>query len=518
MTETVIPGVDLYPSTDLRSWELFDPNLDQGIRLETNTNPWKLVCSKLPGRFTVPLGRLAASDDQLRQNEETIDQIAERLANSANIWRFELVRWSPFWLDGLIHSEQIKERPAAEQLLILYRLAQICLTTLNTWKNPPEMQTTRLLLLRQRYRYLAGMQILVTDKKDDLITSLLTNYGWLIPQARQEYAQMLIDNTEEVELAFGAVKIHSGWNLDQEIRLLLFKPDGKLWKFAGVNRLARQLTDRIIQKWYLAQDDLGGTQDVLTRLLFKEPPYSLTARFFAHTTTYIKFSAMFGLGSIAWASLFDLSYNFQPSEILYVAYFLLVLSLVFLALVIFGVITAATSRRPLAFRQAFYPLAFRIPGMALVGSLAGAGLADAYIRYALTASNFPFASLVLMTFSLGAAFLYILFEVQARAKSPSVIGQRSLHIWSYGWSSTLLLTIFIAWLADPVGLTACKIGEDIGCISSGLYAGKIGLTNYLPVLQNRISLDYVLIVSTVSLMVGVFTQIFWEDKSIAEPL
>ena len=117
-----------------------------------------------------------------------------------------LLRLSPYWISALSEREKIfgHKQGKFRNLLILYRLVEICLAAIQALENDREglasqLQISACLLMRQRYLYLAQLDALLED--DENISNYVPGYIFHIRQAREAYASLLLDEDPSLRRA-----------------------------------------------------------------------------------------------------------------------------------------------------------------------------------------------------------------------------------------------------------------------------------------------------------------------------
>ncbi|MHC1733404.1 MAG: hypothetical protein AB9888_15405 [Bacteroidales bacterium] len=433
----------------------------------------------------------------------------------------ELLFYAPYWIEQLANATEniagIKSRSVGRVLLV-YRLTEICLRVIDQWeRDRTNFTSTKALLIRQRYRYLLRMYWLKDhgeEEEKETITECVANLDTIIRKARSEYVNLLLENTDHIELALNeaipsfsrSTSLKSEWNLDDEVDLLLYQflPTGnkskKLLSFAWEYPSDQILTDLIMRQWMLARDNIPGVTRAISSVLIspqKEEEKELEPGWFVKSVSWF-FNKIHAL-IIGGAILCLVGLFLEDIQIMVGAVFL---GLMFPGLIL--LLTGLLGRFPWE-AQIFYPLALRVPAMGAVGILAVAGLADAYITFgfaAFSAEQTP-AAILLLIGCLVPSWFYIRFEVNSRRVIRKYANKRSWLIFLYCTATSIWLGTFTALLADPLKLT-----ENVNLLPPFLTT-PFGY---------RISFSSVVIISALALLVGVFTQIFWEDKAIAEPL
>lgn len=471
-----------------------------------------------------------------------------------------ILELSPFWISYLAANQngvfdQVRLNPPCygicepdfHYFLALYRLVEICLAAIDQFPDagskklagvrflPDGLRGARVLLLRQRFLYLSLLVWFVEQEEkakadfgETSVRHYLPGLNSLVRLARREYAGVLLDEEEQVALAFSRVDCGGQpWDLDQEAALLLYAvqldQDGeaqlsdRLCAFARNTMQDSLLTDMILRRWFLAHDDLAGVARAIRQLVQGPQDGGGLAAWLAGQVDRIYAWLGIGLVLLLLAGMATTVFPGHSALFDWLAPLPgLMVGLVFPVLISVTVV----ARSKTISRQALYPLALRIPAMGLVGVLAMSGLADPLVKFGFNAlAPQVWGGGLFLTFvSLAAAFLYTFFEAHVRSGRPGKALKRAGQLWGVGWISTLWLAVVNAALADVIGLTACDPGAYTLtpelCVSPGVLVFHSGFFLW----GMRFSLDYILVMSAMALLVGVFTQIFWEDKAIAEPL
>jgi len=469
-------------------------------------------------------------------------QIAEQLASFDHPFAVEqLLTFSPYWLDQIKkrsdimgHKEKGKDSTTVElfyRKLILFRLVEICLAAIGMWHGDANLlRSARLLLLRQRYRYLAWMAV---DRQSEgpekgKLERLLPHYEFLVRQAQHEWGEALLKQSDEIEFVLSnGLTTQANWDMDREAALLIQSPNNSPWFFAVNEANDLFFTDQVIQGWFLARDDLSGATRLIAELATEG-----STRWPRWLVTFLV--KMIHPWAIFWfmltAAILILT-AWRPEWLEGMLSIPQIFGLPAISPIVFLIFLALIANVPVALvgialwgrlkRIASYPFALRVPAMGVVGILAIAGLADAYSVFSLNAWRYPWLAFFLLFVSVAASFAYIFFEAQARTRAKRLLCRVTL-LWSYSWASTFWLALFLAFGLDAIGVSTCQrvVDTDLTCSrlwSDGTY--RMVLEHFIEFGDgNQLSIDYVFLVSALALLMGVFTQIFWEDKSIAEPL
>lgn len=479
----------------------------------------------------VPVGEIF---DRLKFYPESAIQNAARsfLVPIHRETMLHFLELAPFCLCELATRDTLlgRARGSFENILILYRLSEIFLAAIELLREDAEgqggqFQVPGILLLRQRYLYLAQLSPLSQPPDYDL-NKFVSGYSIRIRRARQAYADILLNEEDRALLAFAEVENGHRWNLDGEVTLLIcsFTRRQKTtnehrseiiplelspipWPFAREIMADHILTDVLLRRWFLAHDNLRG-------LSFCLPALYHGLRFIERLAAklVVNIYALAGIGLL----LFLAGFAFPQTTLFPLAGILLglLLPLVLLCALFF-------SKKPLSARQALYPLALRVPAMGLVGVLAIAGLMDPLVRFTLNGFDRFLPALFIFGTCMAAALAYIFFEVQTRTLVLGQAIRRAVYLGVCGLVSTLWLAAITGWLVDTIAISHCSpddMAAGVQCVLVAPYGEVLQFTRHISLFGERISLDYLLLVGALALLVGVFTQIFWEDKAIAEPL
>lgn len=447
-----------------------------------------------------------------------------------------VLRLSPYWISALAEQEVLLEikRGKFRNILVLYRLVELCLAAIQALDSSKEERVSRLrnpagLLLRQRFIYLAQLRLL--EDPDRPLSKYVPGYDFLLREAREAFADLLLDE-ERVLLTFAEVE-NGGktWDLDSEVRLLLFefsrlesnrknylKFGDALWSFAQRDLPGLILTDTLLRRWFLAHDDLDEASAGVHALMKTDLSIPKWAAWVLRHANYL---SLVGL-VLFFASAFILrNLSLRPERLHEWLVAIGIYGGAFIGLIppfLSVLAIMCSSKRQLVSRQVLYPLALRVPAMGLVGVLAIAGLMDSLVQYTLNAFDRLEPALFIVLGSIAAAFAYILFEVQTRIPVRQKAWLRAFALWFRGIVSTLWLAIITGWLVDPIGIAACDPQHAATSCVTTSYGSVIELHRFVDFLGGRLSFDYVVLMGAIALLVGVFTQIFWEDKAIAGPL
>lgn len=457
----------------------------------------QLVCDEKDQKFAVSLPYLPDPVNRYDEKEcrsNVTEEFASRVAFREFAW------YSPF-LIGRISTNQ----SSAPQRDVAARLRLLNLLIIEL-KDRESYQGTYWLLLRQRFILLAVLAAYDRSKVEwihEFQESYIRLLNYEVHRAQREWGQILIEHPDQLVLL---LTDYHGLDIESEGKRLVLN-DEELWPFLTGNERDQALIDYIVSKWFLRRYDLQTATKVVGQAIARRKQFSDANASSAKTPWLFRGGMPFGalwlsvalwIGAIAvflisshtsrWRDSFQ---NIIPQGMIYIALGIPVLV---------GLKTALTMLMR-GRRMVLYPLALRLPAAAVVGTMAMSGLTDRLTDFLFTSLNHPVAAVVMMALALIAAYGYILSEVCSRLGNSPYAWKRACFLWLYGWACTTLIAIGAAWLAIPVGLAQCS-----GCWSQ------------IPVWGGCISIDYVLVSSALALFIGVFVQIFWEDKAITEPL
>lgn len=459
-----------------------------------------LVASSGALSITVPTGQLINRDMELSSGgSHPVNTMPSELwtENSRQPYAVALfLRAAPFWLDkpgtdwlpGGIDPDEF------QGLLIRYRLAEICLRALPASPMPIDnaAQTERL-LQRQRYRYLTALQP-ADDAEDPMLSSYLPKYPGLVRAARVEWYEALINQTDDTALAFEQAKPPTGdaWDMEAEIRHLVFYPSGHHpAPYAFDSAADRRLSDIIIRRGFLARNNLPDANHAVAAYLADERLRAWLPRFHHWFILWAAVAAGgFWLAGNGWlprgAGGWVVPAAAVPGLGLPVAFWV------------------ALWRNSRLKKAILYPPALRVPGLALLGGLVVASGMFDYLAYAVNAWDTPWAAWLLAIGAPLVTFIYITSETLARTNDSRVAGRRALLLTAYLWSAVFWLAVLVGWLAGAMGMAVCAGSGQWRFVTM---PGGV-----------CVSMDLVFIIASLALLIGLLTQLFWEDKSVAEPL
>lgn len=522
MLRNSIPGVSIKPNSNIANYSEFRVYEQVALHYEEDAvNDWSLRIPYGDGPQDLSIEFLVGnlSFDELESETykpPTATQIIATIENEINNDKIarpalqQLLHWSPFWIEKI--SVKIEDRYVP---LVKYRLVELLISFIENnsfYTNTLEMQY--ILLLRQRLRFISAI--------NDEVCRRIYRFHQHYYEAREAYATYLVNKTDLVELALSKAQPFSdntsqktswlnkskwggtettNWDIDSEILLLLFddREEKKLstWFHAYKTPLNRKLSSWIVEKGLLARNDLH----MATRAIAgSRNPQNKLGKYFYKSLQYIHIwvfgwtilSAVSLVGTGIWGE--RAFQNIPLFATMSITSVIVGIGLPFFYWFVFAFRGGFT-------KESVFPLALRIPGMAFIGVLGIAGIADAYTEFGFNAFDSFLPVVPMILGALGATFFYIFFETSQRSASLSQALRKTWYLISYAWAATFWISFFVAWFVEPLQLNK-----------------NISINRPLFVFGQSISIDFVLFMSAFSLLVGTLTQLFWEDKSVAEPL
>lgn len=163
-------------------------------------------------------------------------------------------------------------------------------------------------------------------------------------------------------------------------------------------------------------------------------------------------------------------------------------------------------------RMALYPFSLRLAAGTIVGMVALSGLSEQFADFAFNAFGGPErvyrlpASLLLLGIGLLLAWGYIFVDSLSRLGDAKLARRRTWHLFIFGLAQSVVFAAVASWLAAGRLVPLALAGRSPPCRVLHLPSG------------GALYPDYILVAGILAFVVGVFTQILWEDRSIAEPL
>ncbi len=415
----------------------------------------------------------------------------------------QVINASPYWMQDFVR--QVNEDGSGsliggnqahylnQNLLVLYRILAIFYAYLEAEDRQDVFQLTRCLLSRQLFRlattlYVFGGNGKIDEKQEADIRKWRKIYGNYLA-LQPDITRLALNEGENTEAGLGL-------SFEDEAKMLLFYETKieKLKKVANSTIGDRDLSDLLIRKYMLSTDDLWGVGREITHLVsFRNNGNgnlrNLMIRTFLPTFPFLVItSAILAILSYWSLTLPDLGWDtFDPP----MKYSILATSslCIFVAAWVMFIIIFLTTSGYWKYKLV-YLLAIRVPAMNFVGAIAILGLGEKILKFA---GGLPKDSLLIVLLGLLLpSLVYIFGEISTRNQSTPTLILRTLFITAYSYSFSVLIASILVTVTPSLGVIS---PQDIS----------------QPV-------SFVMIVGALLMMIGVFTQIFWEEKSLIDPL
>lgn len=504
-------GQVIYP--DSADWDnvYFRDDEPLHFKILSLAEDWVLKWKIISGDIESAVGDLLTKASQKRYDYHGF---AEGIFNQFRSNPQELrcfLRIFPSFLDHMMINREkyLKGNSDSQRRLIFYRLCELFFSLLEVftvhYDLDWELKATKMLLTRQRFRLLAGF--VTAGEQDEKMRMRIFDFNAKLKSAHRDYLDVLLNRTDDLQRVFSmipnrkAIKHH----LDHEADLLVINPMAdhrkeKVWSFLLNDGEGQSWIDLILKKWYLAKNQIIKSNSIVSLMIS-----ALSSSFWG--VVYSVLLYVFGFSS--FGSLLFIAFDLQTPFLISI--------LIGLVLPLFGLFIFSLSLKGILTTQVLYPFALRIPAMSMVGMLGVIGLVDPIVKFgyvAFTKENWR-VSVGFVVIALLLSFAYIYFEVSVRTKHTGKSLMRSFVIFFYGLGSTFWVSIFAAWFTDAIGFTD---GVLVSSASQAENMVEYLFHQHFLFWGYSISIDFVFFISALAFLIGVFTQIFWEDKSISEPL
>lgn len=477
----------------------------------------------LPGQPTLCLnvGKLGASNgwQPVEQGQALYDLLANRDSESGH-----LLLWLQEQVDAVIqhfYGTDLVEPIEKNDVLVmrLVQQAKLCKVWLDFLQGDADFERgqnfspDRMLLWRRYCRTLAALyEALAAPRKTSRTLQKLTHESVQKEIQREYYRalrnwiQILLDrNIHDIRLQpveKEPASLIQTW--EAEVDDLLWQGD-RLRRFFRQEGSGQEFMESIVRQWYLPRYDLYNVGRLChARLSYTESnatalPYLqrcwqiLFVRGLAYPWVAVFINALLLVIGIGQGGLVGL--------VLVALAGLFVLAQVGLTLV-----TAVKQRIR---RFIFYPFAPRLVAGTVVGLLAQAGLNERFIDFTFHGLSCPTMSWhwegwSIVVGMIGAAGLYVFVDAFGRLNDVKAASLRTALILGYGWAQATLLAGLISWWF---------VGRLLPLGASGAPSCR-----HLLVPGGTLHFDYVIAAGALALVIGVFTQLLWEDRTITEPL
>lgn len=453
-------------------------------------------------RVEVELWQLNNKDK--RDFEANLGDALLKLADHRNAYAIgELLYWSPFWLDALSHKQLGFDIRSPQAYLVRYRLAELFIRKIALQQDANrDWPSIQKLLIFQRYRYLRCL------RTNSTWSGFVEDFHGRYREARHAYGRMLINEPEAFALALSLVKIpDNAWHYTREVAELATEIQRQA-KVSANPSADIALAELLLRQGLLKRNNLALAAEVMAE-------QALTTSKSAMQQTIIKFFRRFFhylVMASAATLLFVLCLTAEIPISAWVRYALFFLPIFLLgtASLTWGITASHLKWRPVA----FYPLALRIPGMILIGIFAIFGIAEGFTRFAFLAfPHYAGPGWVVIVGSLLASLLYLVLQTANHSHSRRETISSSLHLYAYSAAVSVWLVTVTAWFAQPLGLLECISGP--GCNDT---TGMIQHSFSAHFLGQDVSIVFVVVFGSFSLLLGTITQLLWDEKVAAEPL
>jgi len=474
------------------------------------------------------IGELAESPyDQPEERERCLRELAENKAE-----RGYLLAWLADEVDAAIehfHGSVPLAVTTPAEVMAVAEQAALCRAWLDYWQGRSDYQAGQavspgVLLLWRRYaRALSVLYELepASPALDDAAWHALTSWHDLDPEYRRglrNWSRILLDPLSEGFVADNLTRTSAtdqepidtalmakAW--EQEVRDLLWRPDGELRRFFHEQNAGRRFLDRVARQWFLPRYDLLSVGRIVqSRLQAAGAPHWLTALYdvrIGMPWLLPEFIALL-LVAGAWAGGVGRGWL---AQLWGGAVVLEGVVLVGVALV--GSLLAAWRLG----RSALYPFSLRLATGTFVGLVALSGFNEQFDAFTFNAfcpgqSYGREGTVALLVLSLSAALAYAFSNALNWVSDRRLALRRAGSFFLFGWAQATVFAAAASWLVAGRLVPVCFAEPCVlPCHRMEFLAGTLYF-------------DYILAGGILAFVVGVFTQILgsWGDYSIPEPL
>lgn len=515
------------------------------------------------------IGELSDSPyDQPEERRRCLKELAEQQQRDR---RGYLLAWLVEELDEVIahfHGPVPQPVTTPVEVMAMARQAALCRAWLDFLQGQADFQIgqlaarTMLLLWRRYCRVLTELYELdgTSEALDDATWKALSSWQDLEGEYRRAlnyWSRVLLDPdnessiasilSEESENPAGSREKHSlDRPREQAVEDLIWLPQGGLRQFFRTQPEGHRFLDRLARGWFLPRYDLpsvsrlirdqiragGGPRWLgwiyrssvgmpwllveLSALLLMAGVWLGSASSAQVAGAWVIWSAL-GIAALvtrlAWPLvgimglvLLVADWSLATGSLVW-SYGLVVLGTVGALLSVFCVLYAIWRLG----RSALYPFSIRLAAGTFVGLVALSGLSDQFADFtfkALCTAEHPcgwVGSLLLLGISLAAALIYMFSDALNQVNDRRLAWQRSWRLFRFGWAQSTLFAAATSWLAAGRAIPTHLPGTPGPC-------------RVLPVWLGGLYPDYLLSAGVLALVVGVLTQIMWEDRPIPGPL
>ncbi|MDH7487496.1 MAG: hypothetical protein QHJ81_14630 [Anaerolineae bacterium] len=294
---------------------------------------------------------------------------------------------------------------------------------------------------------------------------------------------------------------------EQEVADLIWLPQGGLRRFFRGQPDGPRFLDRLARGWFLPRYDLPN----ISRLIGDQIDAAGGPRWLGWM--YRSWSRMPGLW-VELSALLLMAGAWLGSASQAQEGFLRTLCIVLVVLggagALLGVAGVLSGMWRLG-RRALYPFSVRLAAGTFAGLVVLSGLSDHLADYMFKAfcttgqSCRYVGSVLLLVISGVAALVYMFSDALSQINDRRLACQRAVRLFLFGWAQSTLFAAATSWLAANRVIPTQLAGTSAPCRVLHLWAGDL-----YP--------DYLVSAGVLALVVGVLTQILWEDRPIPEPL
>lgn len=470
------------------------------------------------------IGELAESSyDQPEARAQCLRDLAERQAE-----RGYLLAWLADEVDAVIehfHGAVPLEVATPDQIIAIIKQASLCRGWLDYWQGSGQTGETAspgVMLLWRRYcRALTVLYELepASPALDDAAWRALASWHDLEAEYRRSlrnWSRIVMDPLSE---GFIADNLAHGINADRmpaepeaiasvwerEVNELLWRPDGGLRRFFREQPAGRRFLDRAARRWFLPRYRLDDVARIVKEGL---PRQGLVAMLRSMYDPRVLMPWLW-VGLIALLLLVGIfAGGVGHGWLLHLWGGLLVTTAGCMMLAMLAASLWAAWRLG---RLALYPFSLRLAAGTFVGLVALSGVNEQFAVFTFNAfcqrqSYSLTGTLLLLALSLGAALAYTFTNALNRIGDRRLALRRAAGFWLFGWAQATIFASAASWVAAGRLAPICA---EKPCVLP---------CHGMAFLGGAIYFDYVLIGGILAFVVGVFTQILWDEHPIPEPL
>ncbi len=431
----------------------------------------------------------------------------------------ELIRAAPIWIDTLILKDGIVLGYSItdhERTVIALRVTQALIYFLESLEPASyDQNQTYFLLLRLKYNLLRRYDQHLRSEEAPSIDIFEGEFDREFLRTHKLCAEKIIEQPDLVRMSLRNL-YGKEISLTGEADTLLYapapiqhgslyttNPDIVLQLFAEEHEGAYQV-DYLLRRFYLYHDDLTGVSRYLSTLA-KRKKSNGGNRILRN---FIAFFIQWGRQGIILSAILFFLFVFSPTTFFSTSHrpaidFMVAIFLLISLIVPTLAMLAAWFEKPFHWMyQMFYPFAMRVPAMIVVGTFA----TNQLLHVGDIVDLPPGLEILIVVFLAAASLGYMLTEVGSKKLPNLNIFYRCLALFLYTAAISTWVSVINIFFDMFYNFRSDYLLGGTGIITLALESiAKI------PILHLMIYIGLIL-------MIGVFTQIFWEDRSLAEPL